>query len=332
MIASEALAAWLGSAEARSGTAAAMKRLAELIAAIPAMAALDRGIETAAQSGADAVLALARNFLADDRAIGDLVDAAVAAAAEDPLCRPPLRASRNEVQGGLVLFSRPSLVIQLAVLSADSLAIKRRFREGPSSIVFTGQRTAFRFLKAGGARLALWDAPFIDFGFSIADGGRCRLRELRRLDDGDWLEIDGRRESFVVEHASSDLVYIFASTSLEAAPVAAEYDSRSLEPISASSTDDAGSRTQMMLALLRSMDRRDAAPLFVERVRSPHFYARWQAMRELLAFDADLALPHLERMAEQDDHPEIRAAAGETLAAFFPDRSAREEPPSPCLA
>jgi hypothetical protein len=332
MIAGEALAAWLGSAPARSATAEAMARLSARYSAMPAFATLETGLEAAAESGADAVLALAREYIGDDSAIAGLVAAAVAAAAEDPLCRPPLRASRNEVQDGLVLFSRPELVIHLAVIGADDLAIKRRFCEGPSSIVFTGQRSLFRFLKGGGALLSLWDAPFIDAGFSAAQGGRCRLRGRRTLGDGAWLEVDGRRESFVVDRAESDLVYIFASTSLEASPVAAEYDSRSLELIAASSTDDAGSRIQMMLALLRTLGRRDAAPCFVEQLEARHFHVRWQAMRELLALDPGLALPHLQAMAACDAHPEIREAARETLALFFPDRRAEREPLSQCLA
>jgi hypothetical protein len=332
MIASDALAGWLGSAGARAATAQGMERLAELFAAMPALAALDSGLERAAEAGVDAVLAIARRFIDDDEAISGLVGAAIAAAASDPLCRPPLRASRNEVQDGLVLFSRPALVIQLAVMSAEALGIKRRFREGPASIAFTGQRTLFRFLKGGDALLSLWEAPLIDAGFSAAEGTRCRLREHRRLKDGDTIDVDGRCESFVVERAASDLVYIFASTSLEASPVAAEYDSRSRQLIAASSTDDASSRVQMMLALLRTMERRDAIPLFVDRLEAPYFYARWQAMRELLALDADIALPHLRTMAESDPHPEIRAAARETLATFFPDASSHKEQLAICPA
>ena len=40
-------------------------------------------------------------------------------------------------------------------------------------------------------------------------------------------------------------------------------------------------------------------------------------MRELLALDAEAALPDLRRLAEQDPHPEVRAAASQTLRLFF---------------
>ena len=326
------LAAWLGSRDARATTDAAMRALGGAIVELPALATLKRGLAPAVEGGAQAVVALARRFIEDDAAIAALLTAAISAAAADPFCRPPLRASRNEVQDGLVLFNHPALTVQLAIMSADALAIKRRSRDGRASISFTGQRTLFRFLKGGGATLSVWEAPFIEPGFTAAAGGQCRRREERRLVDGDMIEFDGRCESFIVDRAASDLVYLFASTPLEASPVGAEYDADTLELIAASSTDDASSRIQMMLALLRTMGRRDAAPLFVERLRSAHFYARWQAMRELLALDAGFALPHLRKMAACDPHEEVRVAARETLAGFFSDRPEDVEATLSCPA
>jgi hypothetical protein len=325
MIVGEALAAWLGSENDRKATAAAMAALASQVAAMPAFAALEKGLAPAAAAGADAVLRLAGDFVTDDSAIDAFVAALLGAAARDCLCRPPLRASRNEVQDGLLLFSHPLLTVQLAVMNADALAIKRGSSRDPAPISFTGQRSLFRFLKGGGAVLTIWEMPPIDDGFSMSGAARCRLRERRGLEDGDTIAFDGRREAFIVERAESDLVYLFASTTLDASPVATDYDSRSLELIAASSTDDSSSRIQMMLALLRTLGRRDAADLFAERLQARHFHARWQAMREFLALDAELALPHLSRMAQSDPHFEVRAAAAETLAAFFPE-------PRPCRA
>jgi hypothetical protein len=332
MIITDPLAVWLGDSEARNATDARTRALAAAIAEVPAFAAMKRGLAPAIEEGAQAVLALARAFIEDDEAIAAILAAGIAAAAADPFCRPPLRASRNEVQDGLVLFNHPALSVQLAVMGADALVLKRRARDGRASISFTGQRSLFRFVKGGSATLSVWRAPFIEPGFTAASGGRCRRHAVRRLADGDVIEIDGRFESFVVDQAGSDLVYLFASTPLEASPVGAEYDSDSLELVASSSTDDASSRTQMMLALLRTLERDDAAPLFAERLRAAHFYARWQAMRELLALDAGLALPHLRAMAAGDPHPEVRAAAARTLADFFSDQPEDLEPPLPCPA
>ncbi|HEX8622317.1 MAG TPA: HEAT repeat domain-containing protein [Allosphingosinicella sp.] len=326
MIVGEALETWLNDKTARSATAAAMRGVAESIAAVPAFLELRQGLGAAAETGAGAVLGLARRFVGDDAAVAAVLDSAVAAAAADPFCRPPLRASRNLVQDGLLLFGDPALTIQVAVTSADALAVKRASGEPPPPISFTGELGLYRFVRSGGAWLSFWSAPFIGPDFTASAGGRCRLRERRRLADGDLLEVDGRCEAFTVDSAGSDLVYLFAATPLEAGPVGVDYDPVSLEPVAAGSTDDAGSRIQMMLALLRTMDRRDAAPLFAEALSARHFHARWQAMREFLALDAELALPHLEQMAAADPHPEVRAAAGATLAAFFPETAERVAP------
>ena len=111
-----------------------------------------------------------------------------------------------------------------------------------------------------------------------------------------------------------------------AAPLAAEYDSKTLAFVGASSTDEASSRVQMMVSLLRTMEREDALPLIVEALDSPHFYTRWHIMRELLAMDADAALPPLRRMAAGDPHPEVRAAARQTLDAVLRGRGRRPTP------
>lgn len=327
MIVSEALGAWLEDKAGRAATAAAMRGQAEAIAASPAFVELRQALPPAAERGAAAVLAAARRLIEDDAAVAALLDRAISAAAADPFCRPPLRAFRNEVQDGLLLFSDPVLTVQLAVMSADALVIERASSGGPAAISFSGERSLFRFVKGGGALLSVWSAPCIGPGFTAAAAGRCHRRELRALADGDVIEFDGRCESFVIDSAKSDVVYLCATTPLEAGPVGIDYDPLTLEPVAASSTDDAGSRIQMMLSLLRVMGRRDAAPLFDELLNAPHFHARWQAMRELLALDAELAWPGLRRMAELDPHPEVRSAAAATLAAFFPETL---EPTAPC--
>jgi HEAT repeat protein len=87
----------------------------------------------------------------------------------------------------------------------------------------------------------------------------------------------------------------------------------------ATSTDEASSRTQMMVTLLRLMDRANAMPVIEQALASPHFYTRWHVMREMLALDAEAALPSLRRMAASDPHPEVRFAATQALSLFFED-------------
>ncbi len=305
-----------------ASSAASDRRLRRL----PQLVRLEAALAAMAEEDSDAILATARALLDDDGAIEALVGPMVASARADPFYRPGLRTASGEVNHALVLWDQPRLTILLGTIGPDALAAKRTFGGGPASITFDGQVTLFRFLRAGGATLSFWEAPAIGPGFTAAASGRCRRVGRRRIEDGETLAVDGRRQSFVIDHAVADIVYLHASTPAGAAPLAVAYDSASLVMAGASATDESGSRIQMMLSLLRAMDRRDSAPAFAEALRASQFHARWQAMRELLALDAGLALPHLREMAAADPHPEVREAAARTLAAFF------AEPAEPCPA
>lgn len=331
MIADESLAAWLNDKAAQARSVSEGAELARTFRASPAIRRLD---ETLADTPATAedVLALARSFFHDDSALASCLAPLIDAARANPFARPPLRNGSSEVHRGLLLFDRPSLNIFISVASAEAVAAKRLSRTGGASIVFPGTLSIYKFIKAGSATLSFWEAPQIAAGFSAEDSGRCRRTEQRRLGDGETFVLDGRRQSFVVDHAESDMVYLQATTPLGAAPLTVEYDCDSHEFVGASSTDEASSRAQMMLTLLRAMDRRDAAPVFEAMLGSPHFYTRWAAMREFLVLDSDLALPHLETMAAQDEHPEVREAALQTLAILFPGDQAKGEGEPLCLA
>ncbi len=296
------------------------------------MAELARRLASIPDNDPVGIMALAAEFLDRteifDAAMSDMIDAAE----RDPFFRPPLRRVVSEVHLGLLLLDSAKLSILLAITTPDSLARKRMSRKGPASITFGGQLNIFKFLKAGGAILSFWEAPPIEPGFSIEAGERCRRVGERRIEDGETIFLDGRSQSFVIEHAVSDIVYAQCVTPAGAASVAVEYDADSLSFAGASSTDEIGSRVQMMVSLLRLLDRRDAAPLIRECLDSPHFYVRWHVMREFLALDAELAFPSLREMAASDSHPEVREAAVQTLAAFFPDAEMSDEVDDLCRA
>ena len=325
MIAEERLARWLGNPEAQAKTVALSEEVSRDSRRQTSLVRLEADLAAAETGSAEAALAAAGTFLEDDDAIAAAISPHVEAARADPIFRPPLRHGSSEVHTGLLLFDQPSLSIFLSVATAEAIAAKRVFREGRASITFPGTLSLYRFLKAGGATVSIWEAPKIEAGFSVEGSGHCRLLERRRLFDGEIFKLDGRRHTFVVDHAVSDMVYLQATTPLEAAPLSAEYDSEDLDLVGASSTDEASSRTQMMLSLLREMDRRDAAPVFEAMLGSPHFYVRWSTMRDFLALDAELALPHLIAMAETDEHPDVREAARHTLAMLSADSAAASD-------
>jgi hypothetical protein len=332
MIAGQALEAWFADEEGQAATVARVEDVRRQLRGLPAVAALERRADSSDGLDPEPLLAAARTFLQSREAVEDCLELMIAAALEDPFFRPPVRSGLSEIQAGLLLVDRPLLSVYLSIASAAGIAEKRLDRDRPASIAFTGRRSVYRFLRSGEAILSLWEAPEIGPGFSAETSGRCRLLERRPVSDGDLLELDGRRHGFVIERALSDIVYLQASTPLGSAPLAVEYDSRTLRFAGASSGDELSSRIQLMLSLLRTLDRQDSAPLFREMAGGLHFFDRWHAMREFLALDCSKALPCLREMAERDPHPEVRAAARSTLHLLFDGAGDQDRAATPCLA
>lgn len=331
MIIGDELRQWLADPDRQADGLARAEAFAGRLRDSSSVQALRAGVE-ARPDDVDVVMVAARSFLERSDELGPIVADMIGQAAADPFFRPPLRTASSDIRSGLVLFDHPSLSVLLAVTPVDALAAKKSGRKGRASIAFSGQRSVFKFVRSGGAILSIWECDPIGVDFTEGRSGRCRMVERRPIFDGETLEMNGRCRSFAIEHATADIVYLQAVTALDAAPLSVEYDSETLAFAGASSADETSSRSQMMLSLLRLLDRTDAVPLFLEAARSPIFHARWHAMRELLALDAEAALPALREMAESDPHPEVQAAASATLNAFFPEECTERDGAAPCPA
>jgi hypothetical protein len=317
MIANPALAAWLADRGAHNRSIGRIEDFARHWGRQPLMTEIERQLAALPKRTTAAVVEVARNFIGKDAEFALMMEALIASSAGDPFFRPPFAPVSSEIQTGLLLFHGADLSISLGTIGVDLLAAKKSGTREATSINFSGVTALYRYLKAGGATISFWEAPPITDDFVASRAGKCRLVGRRRIEDGEEILVDGRYEGFVIEHAASDMVYFSALIRPGAAPLAAEYDSKSLSFIGASSTDEVSSRVQMMVSVLRTMERDDALPLIEESLSSPNFYTRWHIMRELLAMDADAALPALRRMAAGDPHPEVRAAAQQTLELFF---------------
>lgn len=318
MIAGAELTAWLRDPARQKSSSDAVNALARRWSGHALTGDLRRELDAMKEPSPDAVQGAAERFLARQSEIEALLDELIVHAAADPFFQPPFISVSSDIHSGLLLFDDPRLSIAVGVTGVDALAAKKSGKRDPTSIGFTGLKTLFHFVKSGGATLSFWEAP--ETGHDFVGGGRCRSAGRRQIADGETVTIDGSRQSFVIEHVHSDAVYLQAVVRVGAAPLAVEYDSRTLEFVGASSADEEASRVQMMVTLLRLMDRADAVPVVREMLKSPHFFTRWHVMRELLALDAEAAFPDLASMAESDPHPEVRAAAAQTLEAFFGER------------
>lgn len=311
------LAAWLDDGDRQRAGRAAVDAFVDRWKIHPLTMDLRRELKAMAVPTAASVLAAAERMMQRTGDLNELFADLIPAALADPFFRPPLVAVGSDIADGFVLYDDPSVTVSVAVTSADALAAKKSGARGASSIHFTGVSVAFRLIKSGGVTISLWEAPEAGADFVGERRGKCRLVGRRRYEDGEWILLDGRSQSFVIEHVESDMVCLQAAVKVGGGPLTLEYDSRTLDYVGASSADESASRVQIMVSLLRLMGRRDAAPVIADLLDIPSFSARWHIMRELLALDADAALPHLRRFAAEDPHPEVRAAAARTLDMFF---------------
>ena len=313
------LAAWLKDRARQGASRVEADALTACWSDHPLFKELRTDLAAAATGDAKAIREAAERFMDRLEDVDHIISELIRRAAADPFFCPPLAPVVTEINTGFLLVAEPSLTIGLGVIGADALAAKKLSASGATAITFTGLVTSYRFLKAGGAVMSFWEAPEASADFSSDIGRTCRFAGRRRIEDGEALVVDGRRQSLVIEHLTSDMLCLQATVQIKGAPLAIDYDSSSLRYLGATSTDEASSRTQMMVTLLRLMDRADAMPVIAQALESPHFYTRWHVMREMLALDSEAALPSLRRMAAADPHPEVRFAAMQALSLFFED-------------
>jgi hypothetical protein len=276
-------------------------------------------VDAALAEVADQISAVraARALLGDDEWIARLIDAAVASLDIDARQPLPLRASDSEVRSGIVVARHPALSVTLDVVHAAKLAVKKN-NPRPGSIGFTGDISIARFVRSGGAVLSWWEIPPIGLDFSAATAGTCRQTGHRAVADGDMVEMDGRRESFIIEAARGNLLLVSATIRTEA-PVSVEYDAATGAYLGCSAASDRDSRLQLVSSLARLLEAREVFPAIAALLDEPSFFVRWHAMRELIAIDAEAALPYLRMLADHDPHAEVRCAARATLDLLLPD-------------
>jgi hypothetical protein len=279
----------------------------------PAHRKFDRAMADLPAQNAGAVAEAIRKLFADDRWVDSLIGRLAARLRADPCFDPPFRSINSDIHSGLIVFEDERVSIAAGVTGLAQLAARKSAKRGATSVGFTGRVSVIKFVKAGGARIGFWEAPTIGAGFSAAEAGICRPAGSRMLADGDILVIDGRHQSYVIEHACANLVILQAEINLDQAPLGVEYDSATRNYIGCSANGDGASRIQMITTLIRKLDCAGAFDAVAALRDHPDFFVRWHVMKELLGIDAAAALPFLKRMAAGDPHPEPRRAARKLL-------------------
>lgn len=272
-------------------------------AARAAFADCEHDSEGAAERAADA----AERLLAEPGWAEAMLAPLVETLAAEPLFEPPLKAHRDALRTGVVLFDCPAASIAASVTNAAAMAARP-----PATIVFTGRIAVTRTVKAGGARLRRWRTEAPGLG-SATHAPRCTPMAPIALGDGGMHRIDGRTQAQLISGAETDVVTVVATIRAGAAPLMREYDLAGGALVRVADADDRPSRTVMLLRFLRAAGRSDAGACFAEATRAPGFHLRWAAMREWLALDAGAAAPRLAEMARGDPEAEVCEAAARML-------------------
>lgn len=298
------------------------RRLAALDAAFEAQwrsgATYRRFLELTRSARSPSASGLAQSFMGlfrDDAWIDDLVGTLADQLRSSPYFQPPFTALRSDVHSGLVVFEDQHVSVTVGLSRAGQLAAKKAGKSG-GSINFSGQVHVLKFVKAGSATLSFWEIAPIGGDFAASGAGLCRRAGTRRIEDGELLVIDGRSQSYVIDHAAANILVVQAALKVDQAAVAAEYDSVSGVFLGCSATNDADSRLQMLTTLLRKLGRTDSFPTIAGLLDHASFFVRWHAMRELIGLDATRAIPLLRKLAANDAHRDVRQAAASALAAI----------------
>lgn len=234
-------------------------------------------------------------------------------ALEDPSFDPSFRARRDASGASLRLYRDASLDLS-AILLPPRLGL-------PEQVVAPGRIVILRVL-SGNAALVRWHAGTPADQFTIAGAAPLGKPCETRLSGDDTKLVDGRQDAWRLTTADREAVLLRLTLEAGAATMLREYCARDRTLTRVAALGGRASRDAMLMSLLRELGRIDAVPLFARASEHPAFFARWRAMREWLALDADSAMPRLDAMTERDPHSEVRAAA----------IAARELLMSPCPA
>lgn len=275
-----------------------------------AMRTLADAFAGCAPEDAEEAAARAERLFADIGWLERIFDSLLGEMARVPLLDPPLRAGRDRAQAALVLHDGPVAHVALRMERRDAMPDPEKL---PVTLVVPGRVTITRHVRPGGVRLLRWHVGTVGPDFTRAAAAPARALPAIVPAPGAVLRCDGRCEGEIAVGGSGCRLALVAEIKAGAAPLARGYRIADGALVQIVSADDAASRSEMLLAYLRHAGRRDAGARFDAATRDRAFHTRWAAMREWLLLDRAAAWPRLTEMAVSDAHPDVRAAAAQTM-------------------
>lgn len=271
-----------------------------------------RAVEQAPPETAVAALA---PWIDDIGWLRDRLGQAMALLAGDVFARPPLRPVGDSAFGGLLLAEAGPVRITLLVRRFEAAAAS-----DATTALFAPGRMRLRILAAGGATIHRHyvnvSATEEAGGFAAATAPPCTTAAPRPLVTGEIFALDTAREAISLTGGTGDVLMLELAVQPPSPLPVRAYDVESGRLVHVSASQRDSSFRGMALALLRTLGRADAVPLFTAETKAVDFAARWNAMRELVALDSAAAAAPLACMAASDPHPEVRRAAAATLTLF----------------
>lgn len=245
----------------------------------------------------------------------DLVARSMQALAADPMYQPPLRVIRSDVMTGMIVVDTGYIAI--APLIIDAAKLHEHQLRTNQTVSFAGGHSITYIMRSGGARVTFYEQQH---GQHALITGTPK----RPLRDGELILCDDTVESLMLHPGDTDLamIRVYIRT-LKTAPVN-EFSASTGQLVRRASNNDAGSRAQMMLTMLRTSGHPDAGAACALMLQSSDSDTRWHAMREYLGSDASTALPMLQQLADHDPDAAVREAAIQTLAILS------QKAPKPC--
>lgn len=259
------------------------------------LAVLGQAVAQAQHASPDRALALIRPFLLDIGWFADLLAQGCTGMTADPMHLPAFRASRSGAARHLVLARTERIWLSATVI--DPVA------QTGSRVHFSGRhmlcRPLNRALRGKGFRLV---------------GDRAVPIGERHCAVGEVLELDERQETLRILPDEGPLMLLRAQIAPDGPICSRIHESATGALVALAQTDEGHARALMLLSLLRTQGRSDAAAQFADALDTLLPAQRWAVMREYLALDTGSALPALRAMAQHESDAEVRALAARTLA------------------
>lgn len=233
-----------------------------------------------------------------------------------PLCQLPWRHFSNGVLHSVVLASAERASLSLAVLDGAAWRAARDPQAGEPATFQPGEFNAA--VLAGGARGRI-------LRNESSDPARAAIvAEAVALSTGDAYAIDGMHEALMLDAIDDRLVTLRLYRSACGETPARQYDAATGALVRQAAGACGDSRAELAIALLRAMDRTDAAPAIAARTTTGSPEARWQALRECLALDSGTGFAALLEIAETPGDPlaEPARALVDRLALGHPSLAA----------